>query len=172
MTFPLIVTVATSALGAVIVALVAPWMSVSGRSSRLWRPGCWYRSVSSADPCLCDSCVRCKTLSALKVAAASLAVWRQQLHPTTTGAPNCNLTAAHHSALSHPHTVSTPKPSNSIARDAHHGQHQLADHQHRRLGPRQPRQLRPELSHSRGPTCGDRRCPEQCTANTAAIKRR
>jgi hypothetical protein len=52
-----------------------------GQIASSWAYGRWYRSVSSADPCLYD---KCRTLRALELAVASLAVWRQLLHPTTT----------------------------------------------------------------------------------------
>jgi hypothetical protein len=86
--------------------------------------------------------------------------------------------AAPHGAELQPHHSSslTPQPparlvlTHGLFLDTHlhHGERQLADHQHRRAGPRQPRQLRPELPHARGRARVDGRRPEQRPANTAA----
>lgn len=54
----------------------------------------------------------------------------------------------------------------------HNGHPKLADHQHRRLGPRLARQLRPHHPHPRSQSSLHRRCSIARWADTAAAKRR
>jgi hypothetical protein len=88
----------THSVGPNVVALVAPWISNSGRSS------CPGRLDAGTDPFRVptlvlyddgdDDCSVGRRCWALELAAASLAVWRQAAVPHDHGAPNCNLTTA------------------------------------------------------------------------------
>jgi hypothetical protein len=155
-----------------------------GQIDRLGTPRQWYRSVSrlrrkSTLACATDGCFarRCRRWNgwppSLRHKSGELATV-----PHGYGVPNCNLTRApppNHDAFSH-HILAYHDPDRhhtllSIAHSFRHGQHQLADNQHRCLGPRQPRQLRPKLPHSRRCARIDGRCPKQCPENPATATR-
>jgi len=116
--------------GAVAVALVAPWIFVPGQIE-LSRAGS--DSVSSADPGLYDTCCGADVAGA---GNGSRSAWRcgdRQLHPTTWRAelqPHQQLQSRPPRRPQPPAPTVLHRSLQSIARDAQHGQHQLADHQH------------------------------------------
>jgi hypothetical protein len=105
-------------------------------------------------------------------AALPLAVWRRtaaphgaELQPQAPLLP----TSRRQPPATRTDTRSLRTPPHTI----HHGERerQLADHQHRRAGPRQPRQLRPELAHARRRARVDRRRAGQRPADPHAAQR-
>jgi hypothetical protein len=113
MTCPLLAVTVSSSAPEPAALPVAPWDRRVGRWSRL-DVGC--RSVSRADPCLCDGCV----LHVGDVVGAASGgrpfPWRcgdGQLHPT---APNCNLKLH----CCPPHAASHQRPVLTHGLSAHH----------------------------------------------------